>query len=809
MNPRSTKALSLAGLLAGLAWTTPQLTAQPPVPEITDLIVLVAAMPEAPEPESLVLAVNNQDPIPGGFGTGDPVAAELVVKRRATGTTRAWMEANPDMPLARLERYVVLTYPPETDLDAVAAELAGNPYVENVEPNVWLRLSGGTGSLPSDPLIDPTSGDPSLHQWGSHLLNLPAAWQHATGHAWVGLIDTGLEVDHPDLRTYSGEPDVDLAYEGGNLREHLSEDIRFDDCNVDELDPQDDGFENRDNAGHGTHVSGIVAGTTDNDIGIAGSCWHCSLMMARAFTHDDPAGGAPDFQQSQIDKAVDGFDILMEQGPQILSMSFGVAEAGCPGGTTDLSSFCQAIALAEERDVVLVASAGNDKTAIEFPANDPRVISVGGVEPDAGSPSGFAFWDEAPNCPDLGYPNQECGSNFGPEQDLAAPAKTVLSTMYAGFDVNSFSPCGDSYLSDDGYGPCTGTSMSAPYVAGIAGILRSVNPLLKKDAIRDALISTASQAGAHEDQLGYGVPDAEAAVRRVLGTAGGEVLANRLTPLFSLYSEGAQTHVYTTFPPAALAFLFDRYDPFEPVGPPVPGYTSFGSGCTISPCTEIPRASVYLFTSQSPPFPGAPELVPLYRLRYDPNLPDRCAEPQPPHVANRDFSYTTTAEGVVHFKEDVTDSNGIGYELDGIEGYIYPLCEPDPECIPEGAERLYRLYHPLRDDYAIFPHRELDAILAEGYEHQDGLADWIGYAYPNDDGDGDELIDGFELLIGTDPANADTDCDGVSDGDEVHDYDLPDPDPANHGYGDPLVGSCLFLDGFESGDTSLWSATQG
>jgi hypothetical protein len=353
--------------------------------------------------------------------------------------------------------------------------------------------------------------------------------------------------------------------------------------------------------------------------------------------------------------------------------------------------------------------------------------------------------------------------------------------------------------------------MSAPYVAGIAGILRSVNPLLRKNEIRDALVTTASQAGDPDDQLGYGVPDAAAAVRRVLGSAGGEGIANRLTPLFSLYSDGAQTHAYTVFPSSVLAFLFDMFDPFETVGQAVPGYPTFDPGCTISPCEgAIPRASAYIFTTDAPPFPGAPELVPLYRLRYDPNLLHRCEEPPPEHIANRDFSYTTTPEGVVYFKENVTDpTTGQGYELDGIEGYVYPTCEPEPECIPEGAVRLYRLYNETLDDYVIFPQSELETWQAAGYGSQSGLADWIGYVYPNVDIDGDDLIDGFELLLGTDPANADTDCDGVDDGTEVHTYDMADPDPALHGYGDPLDGPCLFSDGFESGATSRWSTTQG
>ncbi len=828
MNRRMREVLTVASVLPGLLVLGGQpLGAQgPETPEVTELIVLVSARSEAPEPEEIVDAVNDGLPIPGGFNQGDPDHARLVISRRATGGTAQWIEDNPDTPLARLERYIVLGYPEAENLGDVELVLDENPNVENVERNIWLTLSVAGAPendppLPRDPLIDPVLGDPELYQWGSHTLNLPAAWQYAKGHAWVGLIDTGLEVAHPDLRTYSRDAEDNLVFDGGNFREHLSEDIRFEDCSVDEMDPED-GID-RTHAGHGTHVAGIVAATTDNvdpdtgeGIGVAGACWNCSILMTRTFADDDPEGGDPQFPQRQMDRAVASFRFLLDHGVQVISMSFGVGESGCPGGELNLNAFCQTLVLAEERDVKLLASAGNDKTTIDFPANDPRVMSIGGIEFDETSSTGYSFWDEAPDCPPFPSPpyppNTECGSNFGPEQDLVAPAKAVVSTVYTGLDHALFASCGDNFHPMTGYGTCTGTSMSSPYVAGVAGILRSINPLLTKNEVRDVLTTTASQATARDDQFGYGVPDAVAAATRALGTVRGRLLRNRLTPLFSLYSHEAKTHVYTVSPSAASAFIFDLHEPFESVGPEVPGYEAFPGvpGCPVSPCLTSPGASIYLFTTNKNPDPEGPELAPLYRLRYDPNIPNRCLEPPVPHISNRDFSYTTEELGIIRFKEDIVDHNGVGYELDGIEGYIFPRCESEPECIPEGAERLYRLYHPVLDDYAIFPHSELDNMIQRGYESQPGLNDWIGYVYTNVDVDGDGLIEGFEILIGTDPADADTDCDGMSDGEEILIYDMSDPDPASHGYSDPLDGPCftnLFADGFETGDTSGWSET--
>ena len=429
-------------------------------------------------------------------------------------------------------------------------------------------------------------------------------------------------------------------------------------------------------------------------------------------------------------------------------------------------------------------------------------------------------------------PKPECGSNFGPELDLVAPARTVLSTFYVNSDYRFDLKCAESlgpYGPGGGYGPCTGTSMSAPEVAGIAMLVRSVNPLLSRNAVYDILTATASQAGLHTDQLGFGHPDAEAAVAIALGEVNGKSLPNRLTPLFSFFgTTGTPDPIgnpgyprdddwaYSTVPTAASGLLMPLDTLFNEVPDPyrtsvpgglaklIPGYATFpGIPSCSFPCETVPRASIYLFTTGKPPFPGAPQLVPLYRVRYDPDILRRC-DFTLVRRAGRDFAYVTTAAEAQTFKLSVLDAQGKGYDLDGIEGYLYKSCEGQGGCtLPPGTVRVYRAFHPTRYDHALFPESELGSMQATGYTGQTV----VGYAYPNVDTDGDTLIDGFEMLINTDPQHADTDCDGASDGSEVRTYNL-----STHKYGDPLLGSCwgldtIFANGFESGNTSRWTTT--
>jgi hypothetical protein len=68
-------------------------------------------------------------------------------------------------------------------------------------------------------------------------------------------------------------------------------------------------------------------------------------------------------------------------------------------------------------------------------------------------------------------------------------------------------------------------------------------------------------------------------------------------------------------------------------------------------------------------------------------------------------------------------------------------------------------------------------------------------------------IDGWERLLGTGTFVVDSDGDSIPDGTEVLVYDASSPNPAAHGYGDPCSNGCpIFVDGFESGGTSKWSA---
>jgi subtilisin family serine protease len=720
-------------------------------PETQELIVILAADPGAPSPKQVVNRARLRLELPGSLGTGSPQKVDFLLHRRAQGRLREQILADPDSPRAQLERTIVLRYPSVVKIDAIAAALERDPNVLSVERNRIYRLA----VTPGDPLF-PQTPSPYDHQWGSHLLRLPEAWDYTKGNAYVGIIDTGIDTDHEDLqalRFHNGS----WIYLGGNFRPQFSYDYNYDDSNVDEGQPQfeDGALRTVAAAGHGTHVAGIVAATADNGLGGTGVCWHCSLMIAKTNVLAHMGGG----QWGSVgalaeDAIVEALTDLTDKGAQLINMSFEAGFLDCESPNPDC--YCKALAYAHGRDLVMVAASGNGgRASVSFPASHPDVVAAGGVIP------GGAFW----NTCDTDFDTRDCPSNYGSDQELVAPARQVLSTFYLGLPYAG-TGCDDSVgAGGSGYGPCTGTSMASPYTTGSAALVRSVNPLLTEANVRHLLNSRASNNGTRDFVTGYGIPNVFASVQGALGQAGGTVLGNRLTPLFSLYSAYVEDHFYTTVPQMATAALLG-WDVYSPTGPQVSGYGGYpGIQCeNISPCFEpMPTASVFVFTTDRAPFAGTPTLVPLYRLSFEGANPNGNSN-------HRDTNYTTEAAGIVAFR-------GIGYELDGIEGYIYKQCTPEPSCMPAGTVRLLRRYDPQRDDFAIFPESELAAKEAQGYTSTGGsnVSGVLGYVYPNADADGDNLIDGFERLAGTNVTVTDSDCDGASDGAEALNYPYGDP----------------------------------
>ncbi len=320
------------------------------------------------------------------------------------------------------------------------------PNVEYAEPNYIVHAFDVT---PNDPLFP--------QQW--HLKNTgqgsgtagddiaaPTAWQTTTGsnQVIVAVVDTGVDYTHEDLSA-------------NILRDSQGQVVGYDFANRDN-DPIDDN-------GHGTHVAGIIAGVGNNTKGVSGVCWSCKIMPIK-FLGNTGSG--------TIDGAIPSIEYAVSHGARIISNSWG-------GGVYS-QSLQDAINAAKDAGVLVVAAAGNDGANIRnsFPAVMDNVISVGATT----NRDERAFF-----------------SNFGPGLDLTAPGYGIFSTFIPG---KSLSPsCKDA---GSGYGPCSGTSMATPVVAGVAAVIASQNPAQTLSELTTKLLLAVDDKGpgGWDDNFGLG-----------------------------------------------------------------------------------------------------------------------------------------------------------------------------------------------------------------------------------------------------------------------------------------------------------------
>jgi serine protease len=328
-------------------------------------------------------------------------------------------------------------------------------------------------------------------QWQYPLMNLPLAWDTTTGSTAAGdpevivaVIDSGVLLNHPDLQ--------------GQLVSGY--DFIADDTNSADGEPGIDSNPNDpgDTDGvtpssfHGTHVAGSIAAKTNVDnLGVAGVAWNAKIMPLRVC---GTLGCADyDIQQALLYAAglPNDSGIVPDQPADVANLSLGA-----PSTTTVAPP---AYVAARDAGVIVVAAAGNESSAELFaPAAYEGVISVSAVDFNGE----FAYY-----------------SNMGSTIDVAAPGGDITANLNGDtYPDGILSTVGSdqSGVIEMGYGFYQGTSMAAPHVAGVAALMKSVNPDLTPDQFDQWLqggeLTQDSGPAGRDDLYGYGLIDAAKAV---------------------------------------------------------------------------------------------------------------------------------------------------------------------------------------------------------------------------------------------------------------------------------------------------------
>ncbi|QMU29946.1 S8 family serine peptidase [Adhaeribacter radiodurans] len=268
---------------------------------------------------------------------------------------------------------------------------------------------------PNDPLADSVTGN----QYYLKQIHAYKGWDTEKGDSTIviGILDTGTRLDHEDLIK--------------NLKHNYADPIDGVDNDNDGYIDNFTGWDTADNdndanaGGHGTFVSGIAAGTPDNNTGMAGVGFNCRYLPIKVFSSDENGsfGG------------YEGIKYAADHGCQVINLSWG--------GENPYSQFEQDVInyAVINKNAIIVAAAGNTpKETFFYPASYENVLAVSSVDQN-----------------DVKVASQ----TFNYAIDLTAPGISISTTSSTG--TNTYARVG-------------GSSMASPLVAGAAGLLRKKFP---------------------------------------------------------------------------------------------------------------------------------------------------------------------------------------------------------------------------------------------------------------------------------------------------------------------------------------------
>lgn len=348
--------------------------------------------------------------------------------------------------------------------------LAELPEVEYAEPNYIAYIMADADDYVAEPLYS--------QQWGLSAINMPALWDAekiSQKRPVIAILDTGVDINHPDLVaniwTNTVEADGEEGYDndGNGFKNDLHGwDFVNQTGNV------------RDFNGHGTHCAGIAAAVGKNGTGVVGANPD-ALIMPITVMQSDGTG--------DLATLIRGIDYAVAMGADVLSMSIGTYATS--------NALQQALGRAYQ-NAILVAAAGNDGYCLNhihlekgqqapmpmFPAAYSFIL---GVQASAvsGDMTGFSNYD------DDGAFFSEYSEDKLYNYELRAPGASILSTW----------PNGN-------YKQLNGTSMACPLVAGALSRLMQCKEIDSKEELFGDLLHSTMPSGDLDIYAAYQMSDA-------------------------------------------------------------------------------------------------------------------------------------------------------------------------------------------------------------------------------------------------------------------------------------------------------------
>ena len=325
-----------------------------------------------------------------------------------------------------IAQYFKIEFDKNDDIEDYINELYSTGYFDIVEP-MYVEQAMFT---PNDPAI--------ASQYYLNLIKASQAWDITQGSPSIviGIVDTGGDLNHPDLQNNiyidPADPTDGIDNDGDG---YIDNNRGWDFSGADIALIGTPGFQGDNNPavfsgnkfGHGTMVAGCASATTNDGVGISGIGFSTKLLFTKHY-----ADNQPENSNAYSSNLYEGILYAALHGAKIINCSWGNPNAS--GIAQDIINF-----VTDELGCLVVAAAGNSNNESPlYPAAYDNVLSV-------------ASSDEN----DL----RSWFSNFGSSVDIVAPGSNIYTTNY-----------------DNGYKTDSGTSLSAPLVAGAAALVWAHNP---------------------------------------------------------------------------------------------------------------------------------------------------------------------------------------------------------------------------------------------------------------------------------------------------------------------------------------------
>lgn len=315
----------------------------------------------------------------------------------------------------------------------------------------------------------------ALASWDSYLQyylrysGFDNAWERSrcNGAVTIGVIDSGVDYENTEIAA-----NIDIAH----MRNEV-DNVTGPSADMTDRYLKDDGT----SVTHGTHVIAVASAIAGDDYGCDGASYNATVIPVK----DNGSDG-----KGSLQDVLDSYRYLidLDDPPEVISMSFSFGYESKEQGDVAMEKFQALVNLAWSKDIVTVASAGNDGDAANlysYPACLEHVVSVGALD----APPWFA--DE-----DSYVPTLASFSNTNSDVDMAAYGVNIHT-------VNAYADFPDWYVS------MNGTSFSAPQVAAAAALVKAQNPSWEASDVETRLISTARRIAGYGS---IGALDAAAAV---------------------------------------------------------------------------------------------------------------------------------------------------------------------------------------------------------------------------------------------------------------------------------------------------------